>query len=366
MKRLFVVALGLISVASAISPEQLRGKKSISLFSVVSFPNAECQSTKDTTMQGTCLSSTQCGDRGGTAQGNCGYGFGVCCMFTIDAAAGGTVSQNITYIQNNGYPTTYTTASQTITYSINALSSEICQIRYDFVKLQLGITGTTGVCSDTFTITSPTGSATPQVCGTFTSGDHLYSDVGMITGTATTAVIVTGTSTTQDRNWKVKISQIECSNSNMAPSGCHQYYTKSSGTLESFNFPQGLMIGVIGTTNYCFKKASGMCGMAFTVDESTTTPTPFTITASATTPTPLLSFQTLANCAIATLLIPNVSNTPNSSGGAFCGTKLNIIANAPSNGIIFNEAFMISSKVFAADVKSSTGFKLSYSQRAGC
>ena len=50
---------------------------------------------------------------------------------------------------------------------------------------------------------------------------------------------------------------VECPTIHISPSGCHQYYTASSGQLESFNFPQGLMLGVIGNTNYCFKQAKG-------------------------------------------------------------------------------------------------------------
>ena len=52
-----------------------------SLFSVVSFQNDECNSTTTTGTSGTCYTSSECSGRGGTANGNCAAGFGVCCKF---------------------------------------------------------------------------------------------------------------------------------------------------------------------------------------------------------------------------------------------------------------------------------------------
>ena len=43
------------------------------------FDNNEC--TTPTNDYGTCLTSTECDDRGGSTQGNCASGFGVCCFF---------------------------------------------------------------------------------------------------------------------------------------------------------------------------------------------------------------------------------------------------------------------------------------------
>ena len=72
-----------------------------SLFSVVSFPNDACTSQSDNSMQGkceqslpkiscflnkvrplsgVCYSQDDCSDKGGSADGNCANGFGVCCM----------------------------------------------------------------------------------------------------------------------------------------------------------------------------------------------------------------------------------------------------------------------------------------------
>ena len=56
--------------------------EAFSLFSVVSFPNKECQTTKLTNpaTSGLCLSAEECAATGGTPEGNCASSFGVCCF----------------------------------------------------------------------------------------------------------------------------------------------------------------------------------------------------------------------------------------------------------------------------------------------
>ena len=86
-----------------------------SLFNVVSFKNEGCRSNSGTTgisgvnRNGTCYTSSQCRNKGGSASGSCASGFGVCCLFTVQS--GGTISENCTYIQNPGFPSGYTDLS---------------------------------------------------------------------------------------------------------------------------------------------------------------------------------------------------------------------------------------------------------------
>ena len=66
----------------------------LSIFSVVNFPNSECQATVNedggaySGLMGTCLSSTECSDRDGEKKGTCGSGFGVCCVKSLKACGG--------------------------------------------------------------------------------------------------------------------------------------------------------------------------------------------------------------------------------------------------------------------------------------
>lgn len=45
----------------------------------------------DSTMKGTCMTTSECVSKGGSADGNCASGFGVCCSFVIKGC-GGAVS----------------------------------------------------------------------------------------------------------------------------------------------------------------------------------------------------------------------------------------------------------------------------------
>ena len=49
------------------------------LFSVVQFPNEECTTALDVNVKGICMNSDECTTRGGTSDGNCASGFGICC-----------------------------------------------------------------------------------------------------------------------------------------------------------------------------------------------------------------------------------------------------------------------------------------------
>ena len=44
--------------------------------------NSPCDGKADPSTTGTCYTSTECNSRGGTVDGNCAAGFGVCCTFS--------------------------------------------------------------------------------------------------------------------------------------------------------------------------------------------------------------------------------------------------------------------------------------------
>ncbi|TRY61649.1 hypothetical protein TCAL_16273, partial [Tigriopus californicus] len=155
-----------------------RTGKLFSLFNVVRFPNEQCISRSDPTMRGTCFSQINCQERGGTPDGNCASGFGICCMFVIQTCSG-TVVQNCTYIQNMAFPGSDTTVSQTCNFMFNRIDPNICQIRLDFdttvLQTDPGLPGMCGGAGDSLTVGSPlSGSpfAFPSaICGTL-NGQH--------------------------------------------------------------------------------------------------------------------------------------------------------------------------------------------------
>merc|ERR1719356_523046 len=172
-----------------------REKRLISLFSVVHFKNNECTAISGLT--GTCYSSTDCADNGGSASGNCAAGFGVCCVVTI-AACGGTVTKNCTYIQNEDYPSTITSTAATCTYTVNYCNTNICQLRLDFEILVLSTTSG-ATTSNYLAVDGPTDQDPPYISGTNT-GYHMYVETAAST-TATTVAFTTA-STTTGQSWQ--------------------------------------------------------------------------------------------------------------------------------------------------------------------
>merc|ERR1719273_2433268 len=102
--------LSSLAMADHNKTEGTRGGKVFSLFSIVQFPNEACTSTSGTYSNGTCFTASECSSKGGSAQGNCAAGFGVCCIFSV-SATGSTVSQNCSYIVNPSFPSNYAPTS---------------------------------------------------------------------------------------------------------------------------------------------------------------------------------------------------------------------------------------------------------------
>lgn len=356
MNRFCLVALALASAASGVPVE--RDQKSLSLFNVVTFPNDECTSTSTTSTKGTCLSTTECSDRGGKVDGNCAAGFGVCCTFFVSSSSGGTVSQNCTYVTNNGYPTSITTASASIAYTVNYVNQDICSLRLDFTNFVLPITAATGICIGTLTANGPSSRDPPALCGTNT-GEHIYVETGRST-TATTLTIATGTGTTS-RSWKIKISQIECSNVMKPPADCAQYFTGASGVFQSPNFANALFHAGLEYA-VCIRQEKGYCQNTYYTDASITSPDQFTLT-TGTTPTNTAAAE-VDDCTMGRLQIPLASSA---GGGHFCGA---FFANAndavvSSNAIQTGPPFFVYVTSPSTTINSSVGFRMQWKQ-IGC
>ena len=201
------------------------------MFSVVNFPNDECTGSST---KGVCVAGSECAARGGIILGSCASGFGSCCAIYKTDCTSSDFQFNLTYITNPGYPSFYTTAG-TCKYTLTKTSSDICRIRLDFVDAQLASPDTKGACTtDYFTGTQVTGPTIPPICGA-NAGHHIYLDAGgSSSSSATFSAVLTGTTT--NRQWRILVSQIECSSRSLAPQGCLQYLTGWYGTVKSFNY----------------------------------------------------------------------------------------------------------------------------------
>jgi len=266
-----IIFLLLLCFSNLISAEEGNNRrKSLSLFNVVQFKNEGCQAVSDNNLQGVCYTAQECTDLGGSADGNCANGFGTCCILIVAGTTGncgGTVTQNCSFIQNVDYPSAEA-AAQTCNYMVTKCSSDICQIRLDFVTTGLGQpTSTTGKCDNDKLVITPGGGSLaganpPELCGTLT-GQHVYVDAGTGTNGATLALTtVVANAADGTKNWRIKVSQIECSSEWRAPQGCLQYFTGVTNIVTSFNWDgTSTSARQLATQDYeiCFRQEEGMC-----------------------------------------------------------------------------------------------------------
>merc|ERR1719222_1227790 len=93
--RAAVLAGLVLSLASSVSARNATDGKAFSLFSIVQFPNQQCTGSSSSTTYGTCYTSSECSAKGGSADGNCAAGFGVCCVI-YTTTCGTAISTNTT------------------------------------------------------------------------------------------------------------------------------------------------------------------------------------------------------------------------------------------------------------------------------
>jgi len=249
----------------------------LSVFQVVKFANGIC---KGSSRNGTCYTAAECSNIGGTKDGTCADGFGVCCIVILTTS--GSSSVNNTYIYKAS-GTTYSSGDHK--YTICPCSDNICRIRFDFNTFTIaspntgfgtiyaastigtypvGNSANIGDCvTDTFFINSPYGRSTPTICGV-NSGQHMYVDT--TDGECVDAHYGLGGGTSSTRALDIRVSQFVCGDEMGGPTGCLQYYTSSSGKIRSFNFPDltpGASVGYkyvhLSRQHYkaCIRKNSG-------------------------------------------------------------------------------------------------------------
>jgi len=387
--------LSCLSMAAHNKTEGVRGGKVFSLFSIVQFPNEACTSTSGTYSNGTCFTANECSSNGGSANGNCASGFGVCCVFSI-SASGSKINQNNSYIVNPSYPSNYapTSTPSTVTYTINKSSNDICRIRldYDTFVLDGPVASTTaatgGQCqTDRFTMyttdrtavpaTGATGTygAYPYLCGTNT-GYHSYLDLSCTsTDSATLSFLVGGTTNNQ---WKIKVTQYSCNDPYVAcQQGCFQYHTGITGTIQSYNFAGSSMIASQNYKN-CIRQEEGYCCIQYSAISYAVGAT--TCAAGGTAGATRCSGASL--CLQDMILIPGAGQdkggnpTVGENYERFCGVNLNSLGFPAVNSPIVScdcpfeldhitGITALVGTATAGTLATTVGFQISYSQIAG-
>jgi hypothetical protein len=350
----------LLLLASTAMAAPNKEAKAFSLFSVVTFPNDECTTVMDPTMRGLCITAEECTDQGGTASGNCASGFGVCCFTTVTAA--GAITNNVTYIQNEGFPTsvlgTAPVVAATRAFMVQG-GANICQVRFDFEAATVFEDTDGGDCDgDAITVgqTTTTIGSFEDLCGTLT-GQHIYVENDGANPAAT--LNIDTSATVLARTWKILVRTIECDSPAKAPGGCLQYYTGTSGNIVSFNKngDAGSLIDNL-LYNICIRREAGMC--SYTVRQARgagAAPDSFAVGAE------VDGSVGLANCAAAHLVIPNSAVQAPEYCGAFL---VNTDADTTTSPVTGNGApFQIRVVTTAANGGLvGSGFDLIYSQVA--
>merc|ERR1711884_445342 len=361
--------------STATPPSEREGR--LGLFSIVTFPNSECQSTKDKENKGICYSSTECSGKGGLAQGNCAAGFGVCCIIKIDSTTGGTISHNATIIQNNKYPSVYATptVATTIKYTLKPMK-DICFMRFDFINFDFALDVTTkttfGACHDKFSVDIPTtvGTDPPAICGK-NNGYHMYVDNMKSTADIKLDVLVS-TNAWATRVWKIKVSQIGCDCPTKPPMGCQQYYLESTGTIESFNYQATSTHKVLplhssqADWNICIRKNKGMCGTTYAAATAATSSEDTFQVNSTGGSTASTVAESGSTCAAVRLAFDGVGNLAQSQ---LCGAHLSAISGIAHDGAVATTGFKIRHQTINTATTGGnglpSGYKLSYYQ-TGC
>ncbi|XP_035210291.1 uncharacterized protein LOC118184686 [Stegodyphus dumicola] len=246
---------------------------------------------------GSCLSAQDCIKSGGRGMETCAWGLGVCCVHA--ASCGATTTANMSYFINPGYPSTWSSANDVCTFTVRQrLFTKTCQLRIDFEDFYI-IGPSSGLCStDRFEVSGQDlNSIIPVICG-YNTGQHMYVQVGSSAGVFRFNVYTTRES--DERKWRIRITQIPCKSDAMAPAHCLQYFTGTVGKFQSFNY--GNVKSVNEDTYFlnmdyaiCIRKEVGMCGATFSYDGD------FNVNAfNATKPCigDYLSFGTLRKCGI--------------------------------------------------------------------
>merc|ERR1711971_577544 len=269
--------------AAVLTAATAKEAKAFSLFNVVTFNNDACTTNSVTTGSGfrigQCFTAEECTAKGGLARGGCAMGFGTCCLFR-ENTCGGTVENNCTHIQNDGFPTALTgtplTALPNCNYQINKAQADVCQLRLDFLSFNIqagdfgaaaaaaGPMDSLGGCRDTFAvITSSSGGNYPVICGQ-NEGQHMYIDIGPAE-TASATIGFTFIALAATRTWEIKVTQLECGNPMTPPGKCLQYHTGTAGQLTTFNYAGNALHLADQDYNICIRQEMGMTCTVYTV-----------------------------------------------------------------------------------------------------
>ncbi|XP_042869488.1 uncharacterized protein LOC122251538 isoform X2 [Penaeus japonicus] len=305
---------------------------------------------------GTCMPASECTAIGGASSGSCAKGLGVCCL--VKKRCSSTSKFNNTYFVN---PTDDTTLGA-CTLTVNRVNANICQLRLDFIFFELSQPDAIGQCSvDFFTVQGmPT-----MICGSNTN-QHMYVNVDP-NGGAIKLTVDRSAAAAMNRQWNIKVSQIECNSRFKAPKGCLQYFTETSGSVSSFNYGTSLLSGTrqIRNMDYgvCLLPPDGYCGIIW--ERDATNINSFTVTGALDALDPKLIGTPYAvgrNCTTDYVIIPGGVEDTGLQNDRFCGLGF------PNSVTSYAKPYILYVKTDGDEAKDvlNRGFKLNYRLTTVC
>merc|ERR1711976_291033 len=252
----YLIVLVVLFFVQNVTAEVEREGKFLSMFNIVRFPNDHCDAGGS--RNGTCYPKEECSNKGGTEDGSCASGYGVCCTFVVNC--GVTISENNTYFESDGDEKSH------CSIPVCKASEKIVQLRLDFITFNIAGPATaltpvgkivnsildptdasgkaatlqTRCLTDVFSVSNPGGPSPPKICG-YNADTHMYVDMGEECVDLTFQL----SSITQDPTWNVRVTQYEMNYENLAPFGCTQYFWKEDsdsdgkGVISSYNYNGG-------------------------------------------------------------------------------------------------------------------------------
>ena len=245
-----------ISVLGGVSAEK-RDEKLPNVFQVIRFPNDACTTSGNT--NGVCYSASECRAKGGLAQGTCASSFGVCCSFT--GSCGGSTQENNTYFASTGSDTS------PCSFSVCKTSEDICQIRLNFDLFDIAQPNTSPSistdphgrtqCQKAQFTASSAGAASPTICGT-NQAYHMIIEASDDCNKLNFNWVTNASPT----SWNIHIMQIPCTAKWKPPEGCLQYYTGTTGLIQSYNYAGGKHLANQDYNN-CIRTERNFCSIQY-------------------------------------------------------------------------------------------------------
>ncbi|XP_042869490.1 uncharacterized protein LOC122251539 [Penaeus japonicus] len=349
--------------------ESVAGERDEKFFvAILKISPDQCTTNDATRNLGTCLPTADCSSTGGVSSGSCAKGFGACCI--AQRTCGESTSYNNTYFVNPGY-TGSDTGTGACMLTVNRVNNNICQLRLDFLDLELEQPDADGNCNvDFLTVTGGT-STVPRICGSNT-GQHMYVDVDP-NGGALKVTVDRSAASTVNRSWNIKVTQIACDSQYRAPSGCLQYYTETSGYVESFNFDNAAPTDATGTRQIanqdygiCVEMEDGYCGIIWERN-STIGDNSFTVSGNVPGTDPTLigtaaAGSTGAACTTDYVIIPGGVDDNQNSVDRFCGLGFpNSVTSTMKPFVLY-----VHTDADEATDVANRGFNLQYRQITDC